>query len=92
VDIDLLKSAILSSDYQLMVKSMGNSLEDITITKNPVISTIKERMLNSGADVALMTGSGPTVFSMCSTEKKADRVFNSMKGFCKEVYKVRLLR
>ncbi|HGD1911439.1 TPA: 4-(cytidine 5'-diphospho)-2-C-methyl-D-erythritol kinase, partial [Streptococcus agalactiae] len=37
VDIDLLKSAILSSDYQLMVKSMGNSLEDITITKNPVI-------------------------------------------------------
>ena len=39
-----------------------------------------------------MTGSGPTVFSMCSTEKKADRVFNSMKGFCKEVYKVRLLR
>ncbi|MCC9677027.1 4-(cytidine 5'-diphospho)-2-C-methyl-D-erythritol kinase, partial [Streptococcus agalactiae] len=54
--------------------------------------TIKERMLNSGADVALMTGSGPTVFSMCSTEKKADRVFNSMKGFCKEVYKVRLLR
>ncbi|HEO6903188.1 TPA: 4-(cytidine 5'-diphospho)-2-C-methyl-D-erythritol kinase, partial [Streptococcus agalactiae] len=71
VDIDLLKSAILSSDYQLMVKSMGNSLEDITITKNPVISTIKERMLNSGADVALMTGSGPTVFSMCSTEKKA---------------------
>lgn len=92
VDIDLLKSAILSSDYQLMVKSMGNSLEDITITKNPVISTIKERMLNSGADVALMTGSGTTVFSMCSTEKKADRVFNSMKGFCKEVYKVRLLR
>lgn len=92
VDIDLLKSAILSSDYQLMVKSMGNSLEDITITKNPVISTIKERMLNSGADVALMTGSGPTVFSMCSTEKKADHVFNSMKGFCKEVYKVRLLR
>ncbi|WP_069990165.1 4-(cytidine 5'-diphospho)-2-C-methyl-D-erythritol kinase, partial [Streptococcus agalactiae] len=78
VDIDLLKSAILSSDYQLMVKSMGNSLEDITITKNPVISTIKERMLNSGADVALMTGSGPTVFSMCSTEKKADRVFNSL--------------
>lgn len=48
-------------------------------------------MIKCGADIALMTGSGPTVFALCRTEKRADRVVNSMKGFCKEVYKVRML-
>ncbi|EQC70349.1 4-diphosphocytidyl-2-C-methyl-D-erythritolkinase [Streptococcus sp. HSISB1] len=48
-------------------------------------------MIKCGADVALMTGSGPTVFGLCRSEKKADRLVNSMRGFCKEVYKVRIL-
>ena len=70
---------------------MGNSLEDITIKRKPFIQKIKDRMMKCGADVALMTGSGPTVFGLCRSEKKADRLVNSMRGFCKEVYKVRIL-
>lgn len=91
VDIEQLKIAILNQDYQAMLNHMGNSLEDITISRKPFIQKIKNRMLKCGADVALMSGSGPTVFALCSTEKKADRIVNSMKGFCKEVYKVRTL-
>ncbi|MBF0845210.1 4-(cytidine 5'-diphospho)-2-C-methyl-D-erythritol kinase, partial [Streptococcus danieliae] len=45
----------------------------------------------SGADATLMSGSGPTVFGLCSSEKAACRVVNSVKGFCKEVYRVRML-
>ena len=48
-------------------------------------------MMKCGADVALMTGSGPTVFALCPSEKRADRVVNGMRGFCKEVYKVRTI-
>lgn len=91
VDIAALKKAIISDDYEGMLNNMGNSLEDITIVKRPIINKIKDRMVKCGADIALMTGSGPTVFALCPTEKRADRVVNSMKGFCKEVYKVRML-
>lgn len=91
VDVSSLKSALLNQDYPAMLATMGNSLEDISIARYPAIQKIKDRMLNSGADVALMTGSGPTVFGLCRTEKQANRVYNSMKGFCKEVYKVRTL-
>lgn len=86
-----LKEAFLAQDYPAILANMGNSLEDITIKKRPLIQKIKDRMMASGADIALMTGSGPTVFALCSSEKRADRVVNSMKGFCKQVYKVRTL-
>lgn len=92
VDIEALKRALLAKDYERMIAQMGNSLEDVTIKRKPFIQKIKDRMLKCGADVALMTGSGPTVFALCPTEKRADRVVNSMKGFCKEVYKVRILQ
>lgn len=91
VAIPSLRDALLANDYAAILRHMGNSLEDVTIARKPFIQTIKDRMLKSGADIALMTGSGPTVFALCATEKRADRVFNSMKGFCKEVYKVRIL-
>ncbi|EHJ56711.1 4-(cytidine 5'-diphospho)-2-C-methyl-D-erythritol kinase [Streptococcus urinalis FB127-CNA-2] len=91
VDIISLINAIESNQYQEMLSYMGNSLEDISINRKPFIQKLKDRMTKSGADIALMSGSGPTVFGICQTEKKADRVVNSMRGFCKEVYKVRSL-
>ncbi|WNZ96120.1 4-(cytidine 5'-diphospho)-2-C-methyl-D-erythritol kinase [Streptococcus iniae] len=91
VDIDALVTAIETKNYSTLQTVMGNSLEDVSIAKRPFIQKIKDRMLASGADVALMTGSGPSVFALCRAEKQADRVVNSLKGFCKEVYKVRTL-
>ncbi|WP_422804107.1 4-(cytidine 5'-diphospho)-2-C-methyl-D-erythritol kinase [Streptococcus sp. FT1-55] len=91
VDIEALKAAILAEDYKAMIEHMGNSLEDVTISRKPFIQKIKDKMMKCGADVALMTGSGPTVFALCPSEKQADRVVNGMRGFCKEVYKVRTI-
>lgn len=91
VDIEALKAAILAEDYKAMIEHMGNSLEDVTILRKPFIQKIKDKMMKCGADVALMTGSGPTVFALCPSEKRADRVVNGMRGFCKEVYKVRTI-
>lgn len=91
VDIEALKTAILAEDYKAMIEHMGNSLEDVTISRKPFIQKIKDKMMKCGADVALMTGSGPTVFALCPSEKRADRVVNGMRGFCKEVYKVRTI-
>lgn len=91
VDIAGIVTAIETKDYSRLQTVMGNALEDVSIAKRPFIQKVKDRMLASGADVALMTGSGPSVFALCRTEKQADRVVNSLKGFCKEVYKVRTL-
>lgn len=71
----------MAEDYKAMIEHMGNSLEDVTISRKPFIQKIKDKMMKCGADVALMTGSGPTVFALCPSEKQADRVVNGMRGF-----------
>ncbi|KAA1036182.1 4-(cytidine 5'-diphospho)-2-C-methyl-D-erythritol kinase [Macrococcus equipercicus] len=84
-------TAIKTGDYNLLVNSLGNDLEKVTIAMHPVIKTLKETMLKSGADAALMSGSGPTVYGLMSKERQAKSVVNALKGCCKEVYMVRLL-
>jgi 4-diphosphocytidyl-2-C-methyl-D-erythritol kinase len=43
-----------------------NDLEIVTESEYPVITSIKEQLLNRGALGALMSGSGPTVFGLFS--------------------------
>lgn len=91
-DMRALSQAILSEDYDEMIRQMGNSLEATTIPKYPVVQQIKDRMMQYGADIALMTGSGPTVFALCRQHSRAQRIYNALKGFCDEVYLVRTLK
>ena len=48
-----------------------NDLEEITATRFPVIYTLKECLLGAGAEGAVMSGSGPTVFGIFATEDRA---------------------
>lgn len=89
--IDLLKQAVLTDDYSLMVTELGNALESVTIKRYPEIQQIKDRMMRYGADMALMSGSGPTVFALCKKKTRAQHIYNALKGFCDEVYLVRTL-
>ncbi len=90
-DMSRLKQAIEQQNYAEMIASMGNSLESITIPRYPVVQQIKDRMMSYGADIALMSGSGPTVFALCQKQSRAQRIVNALKGFCDEVYLVRTL-
>ena len=91
-DIAALKQAVQANDYWGMTQSIGNALEGVTIQRYPVIQQIKDRMLKFGADAALMSGSGPTVFALCDKKSRAQRIYNGLKGFCDEVYLVRTLK
>lgn len=91
VPIDDLIAAIEAQDYQAMIANMGNNLESVTIQKYPVVQKMKDKMLKFGADVAMMSGSGPTVFALCQKYSRAQRIYNALKGFCEEVYLVRTL-
>lgn len=83
--------AIYEKDYELMCESMGNALEAVTLKLHPEVSMIKEQMMKFGADAVLMSGSGPTVFGLVQHESRVNRIYNGLRGFCDEVYAVRLL-
>ncbi len=85
-------TAIQEKDYVQMAGSTGNALETVSAIKQPDINHIKKKMLQFGADAALMSGSGPTVYALCKKYSKAQRVYNGLKGFCNEVYLVRTLK
>ncbi|MGN8648223.1 4-(cytidine 5'-diphospho)-2-C-methyl-D-erythritol kinase [Gracilibacillus sp. HCP3S3_G5_1] len=90
-DTEGMVKAIKQCDYQGVCSRLKNVLETVTLPKNPEVFQIKDQMLRSGADAVLMSGSGPTVFGLVQQESRADRIYNSLRGFCEEVYVVRLL-
>lgn len=84
-------SAIRNKDFHAMCEGLGNVLEEVTLALYPEVRQLKDCMERLGADGVLMSGSGPTVFALCAKEMKASRVYNGLRGFCKEVYAVRML-
>jgi 4-diphosphocytidyl-2-C-methyl-D-erythritol kinase len=56
-----------------LVRLLHNDLEVVTCQHHPVITTIKERLIASGAEGALMSGSGPTVFGLFAERGRAER-------------------
>ena len=54
-----------------MGRLLGNVLETVTIPMYPKIADIKESMLENGAEGALMSGSGPTVFGLFTKQERA---------------------
>lgn len=87
-DIDRLIEDIRNKDLKAVSDHMGNVLESVTIPNYPVISQIKEQMMDSGAVGSMMSGSGPTVFGLFDDSRTAQLAFGKMKrsGLAKQVY------
>jgi len=60
-----------ADDRTLIGPSLDNDLESVTVGRYPVIGEIKRKLLGLGADGALMSGSGPTVFGLFGQEYAA---------------------
>lgn len=63
-DIDGMIGAIRAGNLRGITDRMGNVLETVTAREYPVIEELKELLRNQGAENALMSGSGPTVFGI----------------------------
>jgi len=77
VDIKLFCRAIEKKDFASIVTMLKNDLERGVKEKFPVVDKIKKSMLENGAVISAMSGSGPTVFGIFEskdTAKKAARV------------------
>lgn len=86
-----MRQALEQQSFSDICSSLGNVLEDVTLPLHPEVQQIKDAMERLGADGVLMSGSGPTVFGLVLKESKVARIYNGLRGFCKEVYAVRML-
>lgn len=84
-------NAIKNNDYHKVCKGLGNALEQVTLSLYPEVANIKDHMKLFGADAVLMSGSGPTVFGLVEHDSRMQRVYNGLRGFCDQVYAVRIL-
>jgi 4-diphosphocytidyl-2-C-methyl-D-erythritol kinase len=88
---DQMIHAIEAGNFQSVCKHLGNVLEDVTLKVHPEVAMIKDQMKRFGADAVLMSGSGPTVFGLCQHDSRMQRVYNGLRGFCDQVFAVRVL-
>lgn len=72
-DIDGMVEALKAGDLSGITDRMGNVLETVTVREYPIIDTIKNVMKSAGAENALMSGSGPTVFGIFTIDEQAQK-------------------
>jgi 4-diphosphocytidyl-2-C-methyl-D-erythritol kinase len=78
-DIDGMVLAIRTQDLDGITARMENVFEAVTMKKYPVIKEIKDKMRALGAENALMSGSGPTVFGIFRDRDKAEIAYGQLK-------------
>lgn len=84
-----MRNALMHNDYQGIVDSLGNSMEDAAIEIVQDIRHVKEELKDKGFDGVLMSGSGSTVFGITRDKDLAVRAMDEMK---KQKYFVRLTK
>ena len=80
-DNDLVEKKIIAQDLKAMAPLLCNVLESVTIKKYEVIERYKKLMMEKGALVSMMSGSGPTVFGLTAKKSEALRI----AGFLRHV-------
>ena len=78
-DIDGMAAALAAGDLKGVTDRMGNVLETVTVKEYPVIDRLKQLMCGLGAENALMSGSGPTVFGICRERETAEKAAAAIK-------------
>jgi 4-diphosphocytidyl-2-C-methyl-D-erythritol kinase len=71
VDIKLFYQALKRKDFTCLSDMLKNDLEKVIVKRYPMVGKMKERLLERGALISAMSGSGPTVFAVFGSKKKA---------------------
>lgn len=75
---DKIISQLERGDYDAAFKNFSNVLEGVAIKKVPAVAEYKAKMLAAGAKVALMSGSGSTVFALTDDDLTAKRIADAL--------------
>lgn len=85
-DTQLVIDGLKENDLHKITCGMANVLEEVSLSDHPVLSSLKEELADLGADIAQMSGSGPTVFGIFSDPQKALEAKNRLWGKYRTVY------
>lgn len=77
-DVDGMIDAIRNGSLDGVTAKMANVLETVTIKRYPEIARMKKCLEDNGAEKALMSGSGPTVFGIFKEEKTAQNALTEL--------------
>lgn len=77
-DTGLSVSALASGDLLPLRRSLGNVLQPVSVKMRPEIGRCIQKLKESGAEAALMTGSGSAVFGVYRTQAKARTAFTAL--------------
>lgn len=78
-DTTLIIQAINQGRKDLLAGNLKNVLESVTAERFTVIKKIKNMLVEYGAQVSLMSGSGPTVFGLFENMDKAESAFKKFR-------------
>lgn len=91
-DHDAMYAALLSGELSAVAKQMVNVFEEVlTPREAETIRDIKMRLRRCGAENALMTGSGPTVFGLFQNPEGARRAFEELRPLYRRTFLTRPL-
>lgn len=83
---DDIEKALKTARFELLTDSMHNVLEDVVISEYPMIQEIKKKLLLSGSDISLMSGSGSSVFGMFQNYEDASKSFEMLRSNYDDIY------
>lgn len=76
---DKMIKAIQDNNIQHIASCLFNVMETVTIKEYPVLDEIKKYLSDNGAEGALMSGSGPTIFGIFENDDKAKAAYHKAK-------------
>ena len=93
-DIDQLVEGIAQGNVEMIRHGMGKSLSSVVEGKYSQIGAARRFLEDAGAEKALMSGSGATVFGLFETREKAERACQELKNKMAdtEVYLTKLIK
>ena len=78
-DCKAMQEALEYNDYDSIISSLGNSMENAAMILVPEIRKAKQDLLDLGFDGVLMSGSGSTVFGITKDVELLDRSIDILK-------------
>lgn len=78
-EITILRQCLESGDIEGLGAACFNDLEAVVIQHFPVVADVKQALAQAGVCGVCMSGSGPTVYALCTSEAQAHEVASGVQ-------------
>lgn len=87
--ISVMESALAGGDYTQVCAALYNAFEPVIMDKHPEIRAAKVAALAAGADAALMSGSGSTVFALTRSSDTVESIISAGEETGAQAYRAK---